>query len=77
VLSVLAHPYLIDENLYSKDIACDNRESYIENLITSGLDGIKSCYTYSKTTYKGSLSDNRIEEIIENKYRYKIRFFTG
>ena len=76
-LSVLAHPYLIDENLYSEDINCDSRESYIENLIAAGLDGIESCYTYSKTTYKGSLTDGRIKEIVEEKYRGRIRFFTG
>ncbi len=76
-LSVLAHPYLIDENLYSEDIAAANRGNYIENLITAGLDGIESCYTYSKTTYKGSLSDILIKETIENKYKNSIRFFTG
>ena len=76
-LTVLAHPYLIDESLYSEDINCDNRESYLENLINAGLDGIESCYTYSKTTYTGSLSDNQIKEIVENKYRQKVRFFTG
>ncbi|MEI7615701.1 MAG: PHP domain-containing protein [Actinomycetota bacterium] len=76
-LSVLAHPYLIDENLYSEDINCDNRDSYLENLIAAGLDGIESCYTYSKTTYKGSMADNILKEIIEDKYRQKIKFFTG
>jgi 3',5'-nucleoside bisphosphate phosphatase len=76
-LSVLAHPYLIDENLYSEDIHCNNRERYIENLVGAGLDGIESCYTYSKTTYGGSLPDSRIKEIVENKYRQKVRFFTG
>ena len=76
-LSVLAHPYLIDENLHSADIHCNNRESYIENLISAGLDGIESCYTYSKTTYKGSLPESRIKEIVEDKYRGRVRFFTG
>ena len=76
-LSVLAHPYLIDENLYSEDIDCDNRERYIEKLIEAGLDGIESCYTYGKTTYKGSLPENRIKEIVEDKYRGRVRFFTG
>jgi predicted metal-dependent phosphoesterase TrpH len=76
-LSVLAHPYLIDENLYSEDINCENRKRYIENLIDAGLDGIESCYTYSKTTYKGSLTDNMIMEIVESNYSQKVRFFTG
>jgi 3',5'-nucleoside bisphosphate phosphatase len=76
-LSVLAHPYLIDENLHSEDVLCNNREGYIENLIDAGLDGIESCYTYSKTTYKGSLPDSRIKEIVEDKYHGRIRFFTG
>jgi predicted metal-dependent phosphoesterase TrpH len=76
-LSVLAHPYLIDENLYSEDINCDNRDNYIENLIDTGLDGIESCYTYSKTTYKGNLTSRRIKEIVEGAYRQRVRFFTG
>ena len=76
-LSVLAHPYLIDEKLYSEDIKCDNRDSYIKDLIGAGLDGIESCYTYSKTTYRGSLSDCRIKEIVENKYMQEVKFFTG
>jgi 3',5'-nucleoside bisphosphate phosphatase len=76
-LSVLAHPYLIDEDLRSEDTHCGSRERYIENLIDAGLDGIESCYTYSKTTYKGSLPDNQIKEIVEDKYRGRVRFFTG
>jgi len=74
---VLAHPHLIDESLASQDIKAGSRTDYIEKLIVSGLDGIESCYTYSKTTYKGSLTNEQIQKEVEDRYRGRIRFFTG
>jgi len=76
-LAVLAHPYLIDEEVDSKIIGRMSRDSYINNLIDSGLDGIESCYTYSKTTYKGNLSNEEIKKEVESKYNGKVKFFTG
>ena len=76
-LAVLAHPYLIDEEVDSRIIGKISRDSYINNLIDSGLDGIESCYTYSKTTYKGDKSDEEIKKEIEDKYNGKVKFFTG
>jgi 3',5'-nucleoside bisphosphate phosphatase len=76
-LSVLAHPYLIDEYLYSADIKAHDRKTYIDDLIISGLDGIESCYTYSKTTYRGGLADNQIKKEIEETYFGRVKFFTG
>ena len=76
-LAVLAHPYLIDEEVDSRIIGKMSRDSYINNLIDSGLDGIESCYTYSKTTYKGDKSDEEIKKEIEDKYSGKVKFFTG
>ena len=76
-LAVLAHPYLIDESLASQDIEANSRTDYIDKLIDSGLDGIESCYTYSKTTYKGSLTNKQIQKEVEDSYRDRLRFFTG
>lgn len=76
-LAVLAHPYLIDEEVDSRIIGKMSRDSYIKNLINSGLDGIESCYTYSKTTYKGDKSDEEIKKEVEDKYNGKVKFFTG
>jgi len=76
-LAVLAHPYLIDESLASQDIKAGSRTDYIEKLIVSGLDGIESCYTYSKTTYKGSLTNAQIQKEVEDRYKGRISFFTG
>jgi len=76
-LTVLAHPYLIDEEVDSKVIGKVCRDKYIDTLIDSGLDGIESCYTYNKTTYKGNQSNDEIKKEIENKYNRKVKFFTG
>ncbi len=76
-LAVLAHPFLIDEKIQSKDLKCKNRKTYIDKLIKAGLDGIESCYTYNKTSYKGNLTNNQIKEIIETEYKNKVKFFTG
>ena len=45
-----------------------NREEYIERLIEAGIDGIEACYTYSKTSYDGNLSDKEIEEYVRETY---------
>jgi len=76
-IAVLAHPYLIDEKVNSKIFGNVSRDQYIEKLINAGIEGIESMYTYDKTSYKGSLSPMEIKQEIENKYRDKVRFFTG
>lgn len=76
-LAVLAHPYLIDEEVNSKELGSVFRDEYIDKLIEAGLDGIESCYTYNKTTYKGSMSNDEIQKEVENKYGGKVKFFTG
>ena len=76
-LAVLAHPYLIDEEVDSRIIGKMSRDSYINNLIDAGLDGIESCYTYSKTTYKGDKSNEEIQKETEDKFSGKVKFFTG
>jgi len=76
-LAVLAHPYLIDEIVFSGFTGEASREEYIGWLIGCGLDGIESCYTYNKTTYKGDKTNRQIKAEIEEKYRDRIKFFTG
>ncbi len=76
-LTGTAYPYSIDEEVDSRIIGKMSRDSYIDNLIDSGLDGIESCYTYSKTTYKGNKSNDEIKKEIEDKYKGKVKFFTG
>ncbi|MGM0365893.1 MAG: PHP domain-containing protein [Actinomycetota bacterium] len=76
-VSVLAHPYLIDEKVESRVMGKVTRDRYIGRLIDAGLDGIESCYTYDKTTYKGSMARGRIQKEVEGAYRGRVRFFTG
>jgi len=76
-LAVLAHPYLIDEKVNSRVIGEVSRDKYIDTLIDAGLDGIESCYTYSKTTYKGDKPNDEIKKEVEDKYKGKVKFFTG
>ena len=76
-MAILAHPYLIDEKVESKIIGKVSRDKYIDILIDSGLDGIESCYTYDKTTYKGILTNKEIKKEVENKYIDRVKFFTG
>ncbi|MBN1298172.1 MAG: PHP domain-containing protein [Actinobacteria bacterium] len=76
-LAVLAHPYLIDEKINSMDIKASQRKDYIDILISAGLDGIESCYTYNKTSYKGSLTNRQIQDLVEADYKKRVKFFTG
>jgi 3',5'-nucleoside bisphosphate phosphatase len=76
-IAVLAHPYLIDENVNSKIFGRISREGYIRNLIKNGLDGIESMYTYDKTSYKGSLTPKEIKKEIEIMFKDEVKFFTG
>ncbi|NOY75729.1 MAG: PHP domain-containing protein [Kiritimatiellaeota bacterium] len=75
-VAVLAHPYLIDEKVFvdGKEKIC--RTEYIERLITAGLDGIEASYTYDKTSYKGTLSPEEIEQVIRGKYTDRL-FISG
>jgi len=76
-IAVLAHPYLIDENVNSRIFGRISRDSYIEELLKNGLNGIESVYTYNKTSYKGSLTPIEIKKEIEDRYKNKVKFFTG
>lgn len=53
-VSVLAHPYLIQPHNISTD-------EYIDELIENGLNGLEANYSYSKTNYRGNLSELEID----------------
>ena len=67
-IAVLAHPYLIDEEVCPEGKGGIRREAYIDRLIGAGLDGIEAAYTYDKTSYKGALTPNVIEAGIRKNY---------
>jgi len=53
-VSILAHPYLIQPHDQSTD-------DYIDRLIEAGLNGLEANYSYSKTNYRGNLSELEID----------------
>ncbi len=76
-IAVLAHPYLIDEEINYPDGRRLTREEYIEKLIAAGLDGMEAAYPYSKTSYKGTMTDEEIKREVKAKYAGKVKFFSG
>jgi 3',5'-nucleoside bisphosphate phosphatase len=75
-IAVLAHPYLIDEKIAAPDRP-GTRHEYILRLIDSGLDGIEARYTYNKTSYKGNMIPEAIEEEVRKLYGDKVDFLSG
>ncbi|WP_094546134.1 PHP domain-containing protein [Petroclostridium xylanilyticum] len=75
-LAILAHPYLIDE-VVKKEKKEITRKEYIHKLIDAGLDGIEAAYTYSKTSYKGSLTPEEIEKEVRDMYKDKVKIISG
>jgi predicted metal-dependent phosphoesterase TrpH len=77
-VAVLAHPYLIGE-----EVAVDGggrsvgRAAYIDRLVEAGLDGIEASYPYDKTSYKGELSPEAIEAEVRAAYGHRLRFISG
>lgn len=76
-IAVLAHPYLIDEEVVVHDGQRMTRDEYIENLIAAGLDGIEASYTYDKTSYKGNMSPEEIESEVRRKYSGRLLISGG
>jgi predicted metal-dependent phosphoesterase TrpH len=76
-IAVLAHPYLIDEEIRAPGRPVMSREQYIDRLIDAGLDGMEARYTYDKTTYKGTLTPEQIEAEVRARYTGRVRFFSG
>lgn len=75
-LAILAHPYLIDDVIYSHNRKI-SRSDYIQKLVDAGLDGIEASYTYSKTSYKGYMREAEIEKEIIDTYGRKMKIISG
>lgn len=75
-IAVLAHPYLIDENLNTA-VGTLTREKYIQILINGGLNGIEACYTYDKTSYKGKMTKEEIFMEVVSKYKNRVEVLSG
>lgn len=76
-ISILAHPYLIDETIQKPSGQAISRFEYIEELIAAGLDGIEIRYTYDKTTYKGLLTPEQIEAETRGRYEGVLSILSG
>ncbi len=75
-ICILAHPYLIDEQVQS-DKGKISRAEYIQMLIDAGLDGIEAAYTYDKTTYHGDLTKDEIIIKVRADYEDKVAIISG
>ena len=69
-ICILAHPFLIHPTY-------ETTLDYVDRLIQYGLDGIEVSYAYSKTNYRGDLSDAQIETILRERYQDKDLIFSG
>ena len=75
-ISILAHPYLIDEVIHIDGVEMTRKE-YIDSLIQFGLQGIEAMYTYDKTSYKGTISKKEIEMAVRQKYEHQLPLISG
>lgn len=64
---ILAHPYLVaDEVRYQNQLM--DRHTFIERLISAGLDGIEASYPYDKTSYGGVMNPQEIYQEVVSRY---------
>ena len=75
-IAIMAHPYLVNEPVHLPS-GTMSREQYIDRLIEGGLDGIEACYTYSKTSYSGTLSQEEIEAQVRDLYSGRVSIISG
>ncbi|SDY16523.1 ketose-bisphosphate aldolase [Eubacterium barkeri] len=75
-IAILAHPYLIDEWVVTKDAEME-RAVFIESLIDAGLDGIEGAYTYDKTTYSGPMAKDEIIARVISDYTGRVAIISG
>lgn len=75
-IAILAHPYLIDNNVKTDD-GTMNRSEFIDKLIDAGLDGIEASYTYDKTTYNGDMSKEEIIAQVKKDYTDRVKIISG
>ena len=76
-IAVLAHPYLIDEEVSPQGLPRMTRRQYIDRLIDAGLDGIEARYTYDKTSYRGTMTPEQVEAEVRAHYAGRVAFFSG
>ena len=75
-ISVLAHPYLIDEEA-SREGKPISRERYIDYLIEAGLNGVEVSYPYDKTSYGGTMPADLIEDTVRRLYEDRVPVLSG
>ena len=75
-VAILAHPYLIDETVRLDGNAV-SRDHYIRRLIDAGLDGIETHYTYDKTSYKGTMTPEAIDQEVMERYGEMVPILSG
>ncbi len=73
---ILAHPYLIEDNLILNDKKYV-RDEYIKKLIEAGLDGLEVQYSYDKTSYTGTLKKEEIRENLLHQFGHLPLVFSG
>jgi predicted metal-dependent phosphoesterase TrpH len=76
-VAILAHPYLIDEEIEIPGQPRQSRQTFIDGLVEAGLDGIEARYTYDKTTYRGKLTPEEIEVEVRQRYAGKLAILSG
>lgn len=75
-IAILAHPFLIREcPVYGGKQM--ERYSYMDMLVEAGLNGIEACYTYDKTSYRGTFSRQELEGMVRKRYEGSGIFFSG
>lgn len=73
---ILAHPYLIDDEVQTT-AGTVTRETFINQLIDDGLDGIEASYTYDKSTYNGKMKKEEIVNKIISDYTDRVKIISG
>ncbi|MCU0488304.1 MAG: PHP domain-containing protein [Anaerolineales bacterium] len=76
-VAVLAHPYLIDEWIAIPGQPSMARQAFIDALVEAGLDGIEVRYTYDKTTYRGQMTPEEIEQEVRQRYAGRLPILSG
>ena len=74
--TILAHPLLIPDNVFTNGISL-SREQFIDKLLAVGLDGIEIRYPYHQTSYTGTLTDQQAEEYVTQKYAERVRMISA
>ena len=75
-IAIMAHPYLVNEPVRLPGESMD-RASYVDRLIAAGLDGSEACYSYEKTSYGGTLTQEQIEREVRERYTGRVSVISG